>query len=79
MAAVVAQQPTGAIEQGDPETHRPVGIFPNRAVTRRLTGATLIERPGERAESRRYLTFASAIDDHNLPVSDALEVAASTT
>ena len=53
-----------------------VGIFPNRAATRRLVGAVLAEQHDEWAEGRRYLTFANDLDTETLPASNLLEAAA---
>ena len=53
-----------------------VGIFPNRAATRRLVGAVLAEQHDEWAEGRRYLTFANDLDTEALPASNILEAAA---
>ena len=53
-----------------------MGIFPNRAATRRLAGAVLAEQHDEWAEGRRYLTFANDLDADTLPVSNILEAAA---
>ena len=53
-----------------------MGIFPNRAATRRLVGAVLAEQHDEWAEGRRYLTFPNDLDIEALPASNILEAAA---
>ena len=53
-----------------------VGIFPNRAATRRLVGAALAEQHDEWAEGRRYLTFTDDTATETLPSSNMPEAAA---
>ena len=53
-----------------------MGIFPNRAATRRLVGAVLVEPHDECAEGRRYLTFADDLAAETLPANNILEAAA---
>ena len=53
-----------------------VGIFPNRAATRRLVGAVPAEQHDEWAEGRRYLTFADHLEAEIQPADSILEAAA---
>ena len=53
-----------------------VGIFPNRAATRRLVGAVLAEQHDEWAEGRRYLTISNDINAEAMPVTNILDAAA---
>ena len=67
------------LERLNKEIHRRtdvVGIFPNRAATRRRVGAVLAEQHDEWAEGRRYLTIANDPEPQALPATHILEAAA---
>ncbi len=53
-----------------------MGIFPNRASTRRLVGAVPAEQHDEWAAGRRYPTVSNDHDREALPAGDTLEAAA---